>query len=213
MKKAIKKIVLVLILVIIIVGMVWIAVNASKGKKELKTESNGQTTVEKVAQGDNKETLEENNTVIENTMAKEKIPATEKKLSDGIKYFITNRKEKKAEIVFKDNYYDTQISEINLNFSNYEGKVVEIEGLYFENGDYTFIGRYSTSNICPYCPTGYSYFEYQWEGDKKPELIDSESWIKVIGTLKKGNDGVEYYYIDADSIEVMNEKGQETVSN
>ena len=67
--------------------------------------------------------------------------------------------------------------------------------------------------MCPTCPTGYSYFEYEWHGDENFDLTDSENWIKVVGTLKKGFDDVEYYYIDAQSISLMNEKGVETVEN
>lgn len=102
---------------------------------------------------------------------------------------------------------------MSLNFDQYEGKTIEIEGLYFENAPFTFVGRYSTSNMCPTCPTGYSYFEYEWHGDENFDLTDSENWIKVVGTLKKGFDDVEYYYIDAQSISLMNEKGVETVEN
>lgn len=67
--------------------------------------------------------------------------------------------------------------------------------------------------MCPNCPTGYSYFEYEWNGDKEIPAEVEESWIKVKGTLKRGNDGEEYYYIDVAEIEVMNQKGLETVSN
>lgn len=218
MKDKLKKVILIVVLLVIVAGIVWIVINASQGKKEVKQNPSGAATVEKVAQSEEK-VAEENTTTeatneVENTVTveKETIPATEKKLSDGIKYSVTD-KDVKPEVVLKDNYYDTVIADINLNFDNYEGKTIQMDGFYFENGSYTFVGRYSTSNVCPACPAGYAYFEYEWHGDKKPELTDSESWIKVIGTLKKGNDGVEYYYIDADSIEVMNEKGVETVSN
>lgn len=85
-----------------------------------------------------------------------------------------------------------------------------------DGSPYTFVGRYSTSNMCAYCPVGYSYIEYQWEGEKI-ELKDQESWIKIIGTLEVGNDAdsdyQDYYYIKALNIEVMNEKGQDTVYN
>lgn len=135
--------------------------------------------------------------------------------SDGTLYSTTNQ-EIKADIIVGDNYYDTQIADISLNFSSYKGKTIEIEGMYLANGPYTFVGRYSTSNLCPDCPAGYSYFEYQLNGSNLPELEDEEDWIKVIGTLKEGYDEVlkiEYYYIDVISLEIMNERGLDTVSN
>lgn len=215
MKNILKKLVLVCILVAIAVGIYFVAVNASKGKKEQKV-SNESDTVSKVAQSENKNSTAQNNDSSDNNTVvatkKGTKASKETKLDDGIKYSVTDE-DVKADIVLKDNYFDTQIADINLNFDNYEGKTIEIEGLYFENETYTFVGRYALSNLCPTCPAGYSYFEYEWNGDKVFSLKDSESWIKVIGTLKKGNDGVDYYYIDASSIELMNEKGQETVSN
>ena len=217
MKNILKKVILVCILIIIVLGIYFIAVNASKGKKEQKENYNS-TTVSKVVQNDNKENIDnsinkiDNTNIVEKNSTKDLKPVTEIKLDDGIKYSITNE-EIKPDITLKDNYFDTQIADINTNFDNYEGKTIEIEGLYFENETYTFVGRYALSNLCPNCPPGYSYFEYEWHGEKEITLKDSDSWIKVVGTLKKGNDGVEYYYIDASSIEIMNEKGLETVSN
>lgn len=209
MKSIVKKICLVAILLVIAGVIIFVAMNASQGKREIKVNTNS-TTVEKVSQSKDESNVAKDNS--DNNKVVETKPATETQLSDGIEYSVTDE-EIKPEIVFKDSFFDTQISEINTNFPSYEGCTVEIEGLYFENENYTFVGRYSTSNLCAYCPTGYSYFEYEWHGDKKPELVDSESWIKIVGTLKEGNDGVDYYYIDVARLEVMNEKGQETVSN
>lgn len=136
-------------------------------------------------------------------------------LNDGTLYAVTD-KDIKADIVIGDNYFDTQLADINLNFSKYEGKTIEIEGFPLTNSPYTFVGRYSTANLCAYCPQGYSYFEYQWQGDKTPELKEEESWLKVKGTLKSAYDdsiGSDYYYIDVLSLEVMNKQGVKTVNN
>lgn len=54
--------------------------------------------------------------------------------------------------------------------------------------------------------------EYQY--NKNIKLTQEKDWIKVIGTLKKGiDDGMEYIYIDATSIEKMSERGKDTVKN
>ena len=104
-----------------------------------------------------------------------------------------------------------------LNPENYMEKNIEIEGMYLENLPWTFVGRYSTSNVCVYCPEGYSYFEYQLKGKIDREFTAKEDWIKVIGTLAKGNDETsdyqDYYYIEVLSIEIMNERGLDTVTN
>lgn len=123
----------------------------------------------------------------------------------------------KPDIVIGDNYFDTQITDISTNFSRYEGKTVEIEGMYLDSypSQYTFVGRYSESNLCPTCPPGYSYFEFEWHGEEElPKFTDEKEWIKVVGTFKKGVDeGEEYYYIDAATVKVMDKRGKDTVYN
>ena len=213
-KSILKKVGLIAILVVIVIAIAFVIINSSSGKKEEKA-STKNASVSKVSQSEN--TSEEN--IVENTTEdsvvveeKEIKTATVTELEDGTKYSVTDE-EITPEIVIGDNYFGTQLADINMNFDQYEGKTIEIEGLYFENMDYTFVGRYSTSNVCPTCPTGYSYFEYEWHGDKKLPVADSENWLKVVGTLEKGYDGVEYYYIDVANVEIMNEKGIDTVSN
>ena len=82
---------------------------------------------------------------------------------------------------------------------------------------YIFVGRFSTSNLCAYCPVGYSYLEYQLKGKIDREFTDEQDWIKVIGTLAKGNDATsnyqDYYFLEVLSLEVMKEKGKLTVDN
>jgi len=137
-------------------------------------------------------------------------------LSDGTLYSIDG-KEYKSDIVIGDNYYDTTINDMYLNPESYMDKNIEIEGMYLENLPYTFVGRYSTSNLCAYCPVGYSYIEYQLKGRINKKFTNEEEWIKIIGKLAKGNDASsyhqDYYYLEVLSLEVMNEKGQTTVNN
>lgn len=203
-KSILKKLGLIAVLVVIVIAIVIVIVNASSGKKEAKTGNVAGTPVSKSASA--------TNSVENNVTSEDKKAVTKKELEDGTLYSITDE-DITPEIVVGDNYFDTQIADMNLNFDEYEGKTIEIEGLYFINDPYTFVGRYSLANLCLDCPAGYSYFEYEWNGEEVPELKDEENWIKLVGTLKKGNDGVEYYYIDVASLAVMNEKGVDTVSN
>ena len=58
---------------------------------------------------------------------------------------------------------------------------------------------------------GYAYIEYKY--DEELELTDEKDWIKVTGTLRKGNDGItDYIYIDATSIEKLDIRGKDTVT-
>ena len=140
-------------------------------------------------------------------------------LDDGTLYTITGKKEE-ADMVIGTNYYDTTITDIFYNPQNYMNKKIEIEGMYLLSGPnmpYTFVGRYSTNSLCPSCPAGYSVLEYQLQGKLEREFKDEKDWIKVIGTLGKGNDETsnfqDYYFLKALNIEVMNEKGEDTVKN
>ena len=62
-----------------------------------------------------------------------------------------------------------------------------------------------------------SYIEYELDGKLDKKLIEEQDWIKIIGTLEVGNDASSnfqnYYYLKVLSLEVMKEKGQDTVNN
>ena len=196
-----KKIIYIMLLFLIITGVVVFFMFLNKGKKE-ENNSTG-ITGQRTQNSDNSQNdKEEENTI-------------KKTLSDGVLYSLSNE-EVKSDIVIGDNYFDTQINNMITNPSEYYGKNIEIEGFYLQSSPYTFVGRYSSNSLCPYCTNGYSYMEYVWEGEK-PKLTEINSWIKVIGTLEKGNDETSYYqdfyYLKAISIEIMNERGQETAEN
>ncbi len=209
MNSVVKKVLLVLLLVAVIAVVVIIAVNASQGKREVtQTEASVQRTDESGNAVNTTNITETQGTAVKLGNKQVEISS----LEDGTLYQIKDE-QVEPEIVIKDNLFDTQVTDMTINFEQYEGKTVSIEGLFFTNAGYTFVGRYSTNSMCPTCPAGISYYEYEWHGDTPMELKNEDSWIKVTGTLKKGNDGMEYVYIDASSVEIMNEKGLTTVNN
>ena len=196
-----KKIIYIIVLLIIVAGVVVFFGFLNKVKKE-ENNSTGITGQRTGGSNNAQDSNGEKNTI-------------KKTLSDGVLYSLSNE-EVKPDIVIGDNYFDTQINNMITNPLEYYGKNIEIEGFYLQSSPYTFVGRYSTNSLCPYCTGGYSYMEYVWKGEK-PELTEINSWIKVIGTLEKGNDETSYYqdfyYLKASSIEIMNERGQETEEN
>lgn len=136
-----------------------------------------------------------------------------KELSDGVLYSITGDKIE-PDLVIGTNYFVTTINDILLNFNDYKGKTVEIEGMYLTNLPYMFVGRRAENILCADCPPGYSYFEFELIDNEDLKLKEEDDWIKVIGTLEAGNDSnTDYYYIKVQSIEIMKERGQETVTN
>ena len=202
-----NKIIWIIVLIVIVGLGVGILINA-------QPQTNDNNTTNQV---ESRKTDKKNNTSIEteNNESTESKETVITKLEDGTLYSLSSEKVK-ADYIVGDNYFDTQITDMMMNYNSYKGKKIEIEGMYLENLPYVFVGRYSTSNLCPTCPAGYSYMEYEWDGEKI-ELEDEKTWIKVIGTLQVGNDETsdyqDYYYIKAISIEVMDKWGKDTVNN
>ena len=147
---------------------------------------------------------------------KKEVTVIKTELEDGTLYSFTDE-EIKPDVVLTDNYFDTTINDMMLNYNKYKGKTIQIEGMHMVSGPYTFVGRYSTSNVCATCPQGYSYMEYVLDKKIDANLVNEDTWIKVIGTFSKGRDASsnfeDYYYLKVLSIEVMKEKGQTTVNN
>ncbi|MFA9377346.1 MAG: hypothetical protein ACERKZ_11410 [Lachnotalea sp.] len=116
------------------------------------------------------------------------------------------------DIVVGDNYYSTQINDWYINFDEYEGKTVEIEGYYIADYlPYLFVGRFGPT--CPYCQGAYVCFEFYTKQDLS-ELVSGKDWIKVKGILRQDEDeSGQFYYIEVMYIDKMDEVGQDTITN
>lgn len=219
-----KKILWIVLLVLVIVGII-LGVKFIKPKEHNNETSIGNKNIN-VVDGNVMNQYEEIYNDLEQAASREEKsgepimgsgePYKKTQEDDGVLY---SKEGKKISGEFKvpDDYFDTTINDMWVNFNDYTNKDIEIEGLYFLNGGYFFVGRYSESNMCPNCPAGYSIMEFQFDGSIDRLLNNEEDWIKVIGTLEKGKDegsyGMEYMYIKVKSIEVMNEKGKLKVNN
>ena len=201
----------------ILIVFVFIIVGIAIFVKPRDTSNDNSVAVKKVT-----DSKTDNNVNISKT--EEKTDKTEYKrttLDDGILYSENGEKLTSDKIIGTE-YFDTTINDMYLYPENYSGKNIEIEGLYLATEPYTFVGRYSTASACPYCSGGFSYIQYEFDGDIQENLTDQETWIKLIGTWEKGkmNYGTEenpyyddYYYLKVLNFEVMNEKGEDTVKN
>lgn len=116
------------------------------------------------------------------------------------------------DITVGDNYYSTQINDWYMNYNQYKGKTVEIEGYYIADYlPYLFVGRFGPT--CPYCQGAYVCFEFYTKQDLS-ELISGKDWIKVKGILREDEDGNgKFCYIEAMSVEKMDEVGLDTITN
>ena len=122
----------------------------------------------------------------------------------------------KPDIVVGDKHYATQINDWYINFQDYEGKTVSIDGYYMNFGGYTLVGRMGPS--CPYCTGGYVNFEFKTDLDLS-KLKSEESWIRVKGILRKGKYSISkdvsqlIYYIEGLEVEELPEVGVDTVTD
>lgn len=123
-----------------------------------------------------------------------------------------NFDETNIDIVVGDEYYSTQINDWYMNFEEYEGKTVEIEGYYISDYlPYLFVGRYGPT--CAYCQGAYVCFEFYTKEDLT-KLVSGQDWIKVKGILRQDEDeSGQFYYIETMSIDKMEEVGLDTVTN
>ena len=208
-----KKLMWIFILIVFVLIIVGIAIFV----KPRDTSNDNSVAVKKVT-----DSKKDNNSDTSKTEEKtDKIEYKRTELDDGILYSENGEKLTSDKIIGTE-YFDTTINDMYLYPENYSGKNIEIEGLYLATEPYTFVGRYSTASVCPYCSGGFSYIQYEFDGDIQEKLTDQETWIKLIGTWEKGkmNYGTEensyyddYYYLKVLNFEIMNEKGQDTVKN
>ena len=124
----------------------------------------------------------------------------------------------KIDMTVGDKLYMTQINDWYVNFSDYDGKSVVIEGYYMIFDDkYTFVGRKGPT--CPYCTGGYVNFEFKSDEDLSG-LISESSWVRVTGILRQGTmypgsgqPSEPFYYIEAMSVEKLPEVGLDTITD
>lgn len=200
-----KRIIYVIIFVVVVLGVIGLVVffnNATTNRDE---------TSNKVKIGSKTEST--NTTEAITTIKKETVEATVTELDDGTLYQVGEPLQN-IDLIIGDKFFETQINDIYINTTQYLGKTIEIEGLYYKDPyGYTIVGRYSNANLCQYCQ-GFPNLEYEWNGNQTPPLVNDVTWIKLKGTLTRGEDDYgEYYYIAANSLEVMNERGIDTVNN
>ena len=213
-----KKVIWILLLVAVVIGIVLAVIFIKPKDNTNNNVSIGNRTVDNSLYDPSYENVY--NTMEANSNAKgvdeSKLSSYQKtQLDDGVLYS-KDGKQVEADKIIGDEYYDTTINDMWLNYDSYKGKKIQIEGMFLKNSGLTFVGRYSTSSLCANCPAGYSVMEYQLDGTIDQELINEKSWIKIVATLEKGNDegsSMEYLYLKVITLEVMNESGKKTVSN
>ena len=113
-------------------------------------------------------------------------------------------------IEIKEKMFVAQTNEIYLNCQDYLGKTFSYEGLFltsdYDDRTYYYVARYGPG-CCGYDAT--AGFEVVWDGEF-PEL---EDWVHAVGILEMyEEDGAEYLQLRLNSLEVLDKRGTETVT-
>jgi hypothetical protein len=127
-------------------------------------------------------------------------------------------------IEIKEKMFIAQTNDVYLNPKEYLGKTIKLEGLFksllYEGQDepYCFVLRYG-----PGCcgNDGNAGFEVAWnnsymqtgEDPQAPEYPQEDDWVEAVGVLDSyEEDGYPYLYISLSSLNVLEERGEEFVT-
>jgi hypothetical protein len=135
---------------------------------------------------------------------------------DSNRVFTAGRVEDSGGLVeIKEKLFIAQVNDVYLNPDDYVGKTIKLEGLFMtqDNGaqipPYYFVIRYG-----PGCcgNDGNAGFEVIWE-KQEPVYPQDNEWVEAVGVFGSyEEDGYPYYCISLSSLTVLDERGQEFVS-
>jgi len=106
-----------------------------------------------------------------------------------------------------------QVNDIYLNSDDYLGKTIKLEGVFKQStGEepYYFVIRYG-----PGCcgNDGLVGFEVAWDKEKAKPYPAEDSWVEAKGVLKSyEEEGFQLSYIDLTSLNVLEKRGAENVT-
>lgn len=127
--------------------------------------------------------------------------------------------ERAKEVVeITDKVFVQQINDIYLNADDYVGKTIKYQGVFnafdnvSDNSTHCFVYR-NGPGCCSY--DGTPGFEVYFEDAKKSgSLPENNAWVEVSGILVEEKvNGYPYLMIQVSELDVMAERGQETVTN
>lgn len=118
------------------------------------------------------------------------------------------------DIEIREKMFVTQTNDIYLNYSDYLGKAVKYEGIFFANQDpYTNAVYHLVYRYGPGCcgDDDLVGFEVNWADGQFATPQDND-WVEVIGTLEEyEEDGYTYLRLSLNSLRILEQRGTETV--
>jgi len=125
-------------------------------------------------------------------------------------------KEINGVIEIGEKMFISRVNDVYLNAGDYLGKTIKIEGIFTKENFFTrdepycYVIRYG-----PGCcgSDGNVGFEVAWAKDTQSPYPDLNSWVEVTGVLKQyEEDEYEYLYLELSSLNTLNKRGAEYVT-
>ena len=120
-----------------------------------------------------------------------------------------------------ENMFITQIDDINLNYREYLGRTIKLEGLFMQN-HWAGVDSYYVIRNAPGCcgDDGEVGFQVSWEtpyeedaGDDKRTYPKTSDWVEAQGELKSyERSGIIFVYIALSELNVLEKRGAEFVN-
>ncbi|MDR2785094.1 MAG: hypothetical protein LBB83_04175 [Treponema sp.] len=118
-------------------------------------------------------------------------------------------------IEIREKMFIAQTNDVYLNPEDYMGRTLKLEGLfktqagYEDRPPYCFVLRYGPG-CCGY--DGNAGFEVAWDGDAPPYPAEDD-WVEAVGVLKSyEEDGYPYLYLALSRLQVLDQRGEEFVT-
>ncbi len=118
------------------------------------------------------------------------------------------------EIIIRDKLFIAQCNDIYLNPDEYKDNTIRWQGIYTESTNpqtnelYRFVIRYG-----PGCcgNDGVAGFEIMYDGETRPNQND---WVEAVGVIEMiEENGAEFVSVRLSELTILDERGQEFVSN
>lgn len=116
------------------------------------------------------------------------------------------------DVDISEKYYVTYINEIYTNTEDYLGKTIRLEGMFKDEvvGSNTYHFVYRVGPGCCGNDGATCGFEFVYDGTM-PKVND---WIRVTGVLESYSEGEQkYIHLVCTNLEILDERGAETVMN
>ncbi|MDR2052174.1 MAG: hypothetical protein LBP80_02060 [Treponema sp.] len=118
-------------------------------------------------------------------------------------------------IEIKEKMFIAQTNDVYLNPEDYMGRTIKLEGLFKtqaaweDRPPYCFVLRYGPG-CCGF--DGNAGFEVAWDGEAAPYPAEDD-WVEAVGVLKSyEEDGYPYLYLALSSLQVLDRRGVEFVT-